>query len=128
MQNTTHAQNSVGADGSTVFRVLLIAMAVIIFAFTALAVQDGGFDFVTPFVAPILAGRWQGQFNVDFSLYLVLSGAWMAWRSGFSRGGIALGLFAPWFGMAFFAPYLLYLTVQKPRSLEHVLLGVRARG
>ncbi|MFK7751094.1 MAG: hypothetical protein AB8B51_00960 [Sedimentitalea sp.] len=112
----------------TQLRFVLIAMILIIAAFTAAAVADGGFDLITPFFAPILGLTWQGQFNVDFSFYLVLSGIWMAWRGGFSGGSIALGLLAPPLGMLFFAPYLIYLVAASGRNPRRLLLGVHATG
>ena len=78
----------------TMFRNVLIGMTVLIILFTIMAVVDGGLDLFTPFLGPVFAMNWQGQFNVDFSTYLVLSGIWMAWRSGFSRGGLILGICA----------------------------------
>jgi len=108
------------------FRTCLIAMTALVFVFTIAAVADGGLDLFTPFLAPIFALTWQGQFNVDFSTYLVLSGIWMAWRSGFSRGGVILGICAPPLGIMFFAPYLIYLIGQSAGDPRKLLLGVHA--
>lgn len=108
------------------FRLVLLAMTLIIIVFTVMAVSDGGIDLLTPYFQPILAMSWQGQFNVDFACYLVLSGIWMAWRNGFTGGGIALGLLAPPLGILFFAPYLIYLIRQTGGDARKLLLGVHA--
>jgi hypothetical protein len=110
----------------TAFRTLLVAMTALIAAFTLGAIADGGLDLITPFVTPILTVTWQGQFNVDFACYLVLSGVWMAWRGGFTRASIALGVLAPPLGIFFLAPYLLYLTVRTQGDHRRLLLGVHA--
>ncbi len=110
----------------TRFRYALIAMMVLIVAFTAAAIANGGINLITPFLTPILALSWQGQFNIDFACYLVLSGIWMAWRGGFSKGSIALGVLAPPLGILFFAPYLIYLVCQSNDDPRQLLLGVHA--
>lgn len=109
-------------------RIALIGMAALVALFTLTAVQQDGFDLVTPFFTPILAMTWPGQFHIDFVCYLVLSGMWMAWRSGFSGGGIALGILAPPLGILFFAPYLLYLLSKSDGNVRSVILGVHAEG
>ena len=110
----------------TKFRYALIAMTVLIVTFTVAAIANGGVNLITPFLAPILALSWQGQFNIDFACYLILSGIWMAWRGGFSSRSIALGVFAPPLGILFFAPYLIYLVGKSNGNPRQLLLGVHA--
>lgn len=110
----------------TLFRYVLIAMTILILVFTATAIAEGGIDLITPFLAPILALNWQGQFNIDFACYLALSGIWLAWRGGFSIGSIALGVLAPSLGTIFLAPYLLYLIGKTGGDPRRILLGVHA--
>lgn len=110
----------------TGLRYALIAMSVLIVAFTVAAIANGGVNLITPFLTPIVALSWQGQFNIDFACYLVLSGIWMAWRRGFSSGSIALGILAPPFGILFFAPYLIYLVGKSNGDPRQLLLGVHA--
>jgi len=106
------------------FRTTLWIMFGFIVLATMAAIWDGGVNLVTPFLAPIFALTWQGQFNIDFSCYLVLSGIWMAWRGGFSRRSLALGIMAPPLGILFFAPYLLYLLHKAGGDVQALLLGV----
>lgn len=110
----------------SVFRLVLILMTMLIILFTIMAVANGGLDLFSPFLSPIFAMNWQGQFNIDFAAYLILSGIWMAWRSGFSRGGMILGICAPPLGILFFAPYLIYLTSKSDGDARKLLLGVHA--
>ncbi len=111
----------------TAFRLLLAAMIAALTLLTVTAIAQDGMNLITPFLAPIFAGTWQGQFNADFACYLILSGVWMAWRGGFSRGSVALGLLAPPLGILFFAPYLLWLLHQSGGDPRRVLLGVQDR-
>ena len=108
------------------FRLVLMAMTVLIVLFTLAATANGGLDLFTPFLRPVFEMNWQGQFNIDFLTYLVLSGLWMAWRSGFSRSGLLLGIAAPPLGMLFFAPYLIYLIGRSENCSRKLLLGVHA--
>lgn len=108
------------------FRTLLIAMTIIILVMTAAAVWNGGLDLLTHYFGAIIALTWQGQFNVDFACYLVLSGVWMTWRSGFTTRGVALGVLTPPLGILFLAPYLLYLIGKSGRDVRKLLLGVHA--
>ncbi|MEO0484709.1 MAG: hypothetical protein AAF092_02220 [Pseudomonadota bacterium] len=111
----------------TRFRILLIAFTVTILAFTVAAVATEGLNLLPHFIGPILAMTWQGQFNVDFTCYLILSGLWMAWRGGFTRGSITLGLLAPPLGILFFAPYLVYLIAKTEGDAQKLMMGVHAR-
>ena len=108
------------------FRNILVVMTIVILIATIAAVADGGVNLITPYVSPIFALNWQGQFNIDFACYLILSGLWMAWRSGYSGRGIVLGLFAPPLGILFLAPYLIYLISQTSGDIRKLLLGVHA--
>ena len=108
------------------FRITLIVMTIVILAMTLAAVSNEGFNLLPPFLSPVFAMNWQGQFNVDFTTYLILSGIWMAWRGGFTGGSIAWGLLAPPLGILFFAPYLIYLIGATGGDPRKLLLGVHA--
>ncbi|MEL6680967.1 MAG: hypothetical protein AAFQ51_19855 [Pseudomonadota bacterium] len=107
-------------------RLLLLAITAVIVGFTFAAVATDGPNLLPHFFRPVLALEWQGQFNVDFTGYLILSGVWMAWRGGFTRASIALGILAPPLGMLFFAPYLIYLIGRSGGDPKRLLLGVHA--
>ena len=106
------------------FRLLLIAITVVIVVLTIATVANDGRNLLPHFFGPISALTWQGQFNVDFTTYLILSGVWMAWRGGFTGSSIALGVLAPPLGILFLAPYLIYLIRQSEGDPKKLLLGV----
>ena len=108
------------------FRTVLIVMTVLIVAFTGAAISAGGIDLSSRCFAPSFSKNCLFLCDVFFVCYLVLSGLWMAWRRGFDRVGIALGLMAPPLGILFFAPYLLALSLQTGGNARRLLLGVHA--
>lgn len=105
------------------FRALLIAMFVGILAYTVAVGVSQGWDLFSVYLGDMVAITWPGQFNFDFTCFLVLSGLWVAWRHHFSLGGIALALIATVGGIMVIAPYLLIATVQADGDMSVVLLG-----
>ncbi len=110
----------------TSLRNLLVTMTAAMLLLTVAAVSREGFNLLPHYLQPLKELTWQGQFNADFACYLILSGVWMAWRGGFSRTSIALGVLAPPFGILFFAPYLVYLIGRSQGDHVVLLLGVHA--
>lgn len=106
-----------------VLKGVLAVMIAGIYGYTALAIVQGGIDFLTPFLTGILAFDWSGQFNLDFLFYLVLSGIWVGWRHGFSGNGIVLALLCG-FGMLYFAPYVL-VQAMRAKDGRALVLGPR---
>lgn len=106
-----------------IFRILLTVFFIIIATYTGIVIADYGIDIFPIFVNDILSLTWSGQFNLDFSLYLALSGIWIAWRQGFSPTGIIMGIAASILGMAVFATYLLFATFKSEGDIKTVLLG-----
>lgn len=107
----------------TSFRIILVVLFISIAVYTTITISSVGVDLFTPFLGDIQAMAWPGQFNVDFSSYLLLSALWVAWRNHFSAKGIGLALMASVLGILFFAPYLLWLTFKKQGKIEAVLLA-----
>jgi hypothetical protein len=62
----------------TSFRILLVAMISVIVAYTGAVGMTHGWDLFPVFIGDILAMTWPGQFNVDFSCFLLFSGLWLA--------------------------------------------------
>ncbi len=104
-------------------RTILIFFFIIIASYTTIVMFGYGLTLFPIFINDILSLTWSGQFNVDFSLYLLLSGIWIAWRHQFSVGGIVMGLIATVLGMVVFAPYVLITTFNAGGNLKKVLLG-----
>jgi len=82
-----------------------------------------GYTGAVIFFGDILAMTWPGQFNVDFSCFLVLSGLWLAWRNHFTAGAWALGLLGAVAGIMLLAPYLLWISFVARGDMKVILLG-----
>ncbi len=101
---------------------LTVSLAAIA-AYTIAVGSQHGWNLLPEFFAPIADLTWQGQFNVDFTSFLALSGLWVAWRHAFSAGGLALGLMAFFGGMLFLATYLLWANIKAHGQSDALLLG-----
>ncbi len=105
------------------FQFLLGFFSIGICAYTLAAGNEYGWDLFTPFFGELTAFTWSGQFNFDFSTYLMLSGIWIAWRHQFSLSGILMAIVAAIFGILFFAPYLLVESIRTKGDMKELLLG-----
>lgn len=105
------------------FRVLLALLFIGIIAFTLVAGLNHGWNLFQVFADDLTAMNWAGQFNFDFSSYLMLSGLWVAWRHQFSGKGLIFGAIASVFGILFFAPYLFIESFKHNGDVRSLLLG-----
>jgi len=105
------------------FRVLLVSLIGIVIAYTGIVVGTQGWDFGSVFFDAILAMKWPGQFNLDFSCLLLLAGLWLAWRHHFSALGVALGLLVLVGGTPLLCTYLLVASVHAAGDAKVLLLG-----
>jgi len=112
-----------GEESMMAFRVLLVAMWMVIAAYTAVVVMNHGPDLLTVFFADMRSMGWPGQFNLDFMFMLTLSGLWVTWRHRFSARGIGLGLLAFFGGAFFLCAYLLFLSLQSKGDVREMLVG-----
>jgi hypothetical protein len=109
------------------FRILLVIMITGILGYTGIVGVNHGWDLFPIFFGNIAAMTWSGQFNFDFTCFLMLSGLWLAWRHHFSLGGLALGALGFVGGIMVLAPYLLYASFKANGDMKVLLLGkVRA--
>jgi hypothetical protein len=106
------------------FRVLLAAIFVMLAGYTAVVGGNHGWDLLSVFFGDIVKMEWPGQFNLDFTFMLMLSGLWVAWRHGFTPVGLLLGFLAFNGGALFLSAYLLVLTGQAKGNMREVLLGM----
>ncbi len=111
--------NSIG------FRILLLVQAIGVFMYTWFAFQAEGPNLFSVFLNNLQSLTWTGQFNLDFSCYLTISGLWIMWRNKFNGVSILLGLAAMVLGIVFFAPYLLWLINREHGDFNRVLVGDR---
>lgn len=111
------------------FRALLVLMIGVVLVYTGVVGATHGWNLAPIFFGDMVALNWAGQFNLDFSCLLVLSGLWLAWRNHFSAAGLVLGLLGAVGGSLILAPYLLFASVQARGDVKVLLLGkVRAAG
>jgi hypothetical protein len=109
------------------FRLLLVSIVGIVVVYTGFVGATQGWNFMSVFFRDIVAMTWPGQFNLDFSCFLLLSGLWLAWRHHFSPSGLALGFAALFGGSPLLATYLFVASIQAKGNVEVLLLGkVRA--
>lgn len=102
-----------------IFRSLLIIMFFSMLIYTIQVINIQGLLFLK---YAVLTG-WQGQFNYDFSCYLLLSAFWIIWRHNFTFKGILLGLIASVGGVLFFAPYLFIISLKTKGDMKELLIG-----
>jgi hypothetical protein len=107
------------------FKALLILQTIALAIYTAIAMQKEGLTLLQVIMTNLASMTWNGQFNLDFSCYLMLSGCWIVWRNRFSAGSIFLAAIAMIIGILVFAPYLLYLLSVEKGDLKKVLIGNR---
>ena len=110
----------------TALRLLILSMTLVMVLATLWAMIHHGPDFYTPFVMGLVPMDWQSHVNLDFALYLVLSGLWLAWRSGFTAAGIVTGVLAANLGMVVLGPVVLVLIARAGGDPAQLLLGVHA--
>lgn len=108
---------------SRVLSLLLIIQTLAVLVYTIIAFNNEGAGLLGIFVNNIQSLTWNGQFNLDFSCYLMLSGLWIMWRNRFSAVSIIIAVTAMIVGIMVFAPYLLWLVVKKRGDLKKVLVG-----
>jgi hypothetical protein len=105
------------------FRILLIIMFPCIVGYTAIVAVNHGWNLFPVFFGDMAAMTWAGQFNVDFTCFLALSGLWLAWRHHFSPGGLALGVLGFFGGIMVLAPYLFFASFKAKGDMKVLLLG-----
>ena len=104
---------------------LVIIQTIALLIYTGYAIKNEGWTLFNVFFNNLTTINWNGQFNLDFSCYLTLSGVWIMWRNRFSISSILFALIAMILGIIAFAPYLFYLLTKENGDLKKVLLGVR---
>ena len=105
-----------------VLRASLGAFVVVLAAYTATVIANHGWNLFAVFFGDIFAMTWAGQFNFDFTGFLMLSALWTAWRNRFSPQGLVLALVALFGGMMFLSIYLLLLSA-KANDVSELLTG-----
>jgi hypothetical protein len=110
---------------TNLLKTLLVVQSVALLVYTFFAFKNEGPNLFDIFLANVQNVNWNGQFNLDFFCYLVLSGLWIMWRNKFSSTSIFMGIMASILGIIAFAPYLLYLVYKEKGDVVKVLIGSR---
>ena len=107
----------------TGFRAFLSVIFVSIVAYTSVVVANHGMGLLPIFLNDIVAMTWRGQFNLDFTGFLVLSAFWLAWRNQFSPLGLVLGVLGFFGGAPVLTAYLLVTSFAVDGDVQVLLLG-----
>lgn len=107
------------------FRIFLLGFLTALLAYTAVTISREGWTLLPVFFGDMARMAWPGQFNLDFSGFLALSGLWVAWRDRFRPRALALAVVAAFGGMLFLTIFLLLLTARAKGDMARVLLGAR---
>jgi hypothetical protein len=105
------------------FRIFLVTVFLTVVVYTFMVGSKHGWSLFSPFFGDIMAMNWAGQFNLDFSFFLLFVGLWIAWRNKFSTTGIALGLFTLVGGIPFVSAYLFLLSLKANTGIKEILVG-----
>lgn len=107
------------------FRLFLAAFLIVLSVYTGVVIVRHGPDLLSVFFGDMAAMGWPGQFNLDFTGFLILSALWTAWRRDFQAPGLLLAPLAFFGGMSFLTIYLLILSFRAGGDMRVILLGPR---
>jgi hypothetical protein len=107
----------------TALRVLLVAVFIVLTAYTGIVIGEHGLNLLTVFFGDMARMGWPGQFNLDFMFMLALSALWVSWRHHFSAAGLCLGVAAFFGGALFLSVYLFIQTFRVDGQLSALLVG-----
>lgn len=107
----------------TLFRPLLVALFALLLVYTGITISNEGWNFYAVYFGDVAAFSWRGQFDVDFSILLVLSAIWLMWRHHFSAVGIMSAICVSVFGGLFLTAYLLMASFKANGDVSEMLLG-----
>lgn len=110
---------------SKLLGILLATQTIALLVYTYYAFNNQGASLLQIFFSNIASMTWNGQFNLDFLCYLMLSGLWMMWRNKFSLNSIIIGIVAMVLGIVVFAPYVIILLIREKGEIKRVLIGDR---
>lgn len=110
-----------------IFRIALSIMGIGLAAYTSLVIANHGWNFTTYYFADLARIGWPGQFNLDFTILIVLAAAWIVWRNHGSPSSIVLALLLVPFVSMLLTAYLLYLSWQERGDMSRILIGDRVR-
>lgn len=110
---------------NSTLNIFLISYSIAVAIYTCFVFVNDGFNILNTFYNNVVALKWAGQFNLDFSGYLILAALWIAWRSKFTISSLLLSGLSMCMGILFFSPYILFLLTKEKGNLIRVLVGSR---
>ncbi len=110
------------------FRAFLFAFLALFLLYSVIVIANEDTNLFVAFFGPMAQMTWAGQFNLDFSGFLLLSALWTLWRNEFTATAWILGLLAFFGGMVFLTIYLLYLSFREQGDIKTMLLGRSRQG
>jgi len=105
------------------FRLFLVVAFVMELVYTIIAGSNEGWNIFPLIIESITSLTWLGQFNLDFSFYLVISSLWIFWRYKFSLKGFVLACIGLVGGILFLATFLFVISFKGNGSVKELLLG-----
>lgn len=109
----------------TMFRAFNVLIFLSLAAYTGVVITHHGLGLFPVFFGDMAELAWPGQFNLDFTCMLALSGIWVAHRHRFSAPGVLLGVCAFVGGALFLSVYLLVVSFRTKGDVAAMLLGER---
>lgn len=110
-------------NSQTMLKSLVIIQTLTLLVYTGFSIKNEGWALFNILTTNVTSLNWNGQFNLDFSCYLTLSGIWIMWRNKYSISSIIFAVIAMIIGIIAFAPYLLYLLTTEKGNLKKLLVG-----
>ena len=107
----------------TLFRLVLVAIIVVVGGYTIPVIIEHGGNFLPYYFGDIGKMGWPGQFNMDFSAFLLLGSIWLMWRHHFTALGVVFGLMIIPGGAPFLCTYLLIASFQAQGDVKELLIG-----
>lgn len=105
------------------FRTALAGIFLYLAAYTAIVIMNHGWNLFPVFFGDMAEMGWPGQFNTDFTGFLILSALWLSWRHQFTPIGLCLGVCGFLGGIMFLAPYLFITSYKVQGNMGELLLG-----
>ena len=93
--------------------------------YTALVMAEHGWNFAPHYFAGLARIDWPGQFDLDFTILIVLAAAWIVWRNHAGAASIVLAVLLVPFVSMLLTAYLLYLSWRERGDVVRMLIGDR---
>ena len=107
------------------FRLCLAIMGLGLAVYSGFVIAEHGPNFVPFYFADLGRVGWPGQFDLDFTILIVLAATWIVWRERGSVTSIVLAILLVPFVSMLLTSYLLYLSWRERGDIVRMLVGDR---